>query len=343
MSLNRLAPEWERQDAIIIVWPHSFSDWASNLEPVETTYTDICKHICQHQTIIIVAYNKEHQHHIEQRLESSSIVGENIAFITIPTNDTWVRDYGPICVAAGQGKTILDFEFDAWGEKYAYDLDNAFTTKLLEQLKLDIPRQAIELVIEAGNLEVNNRGALLCSSTCFQRKSYGTAIDLAYLEKRFYDCFGCNSIHWIHDVKLVGDDTDGHIDTLARFCADDIIIYTSTNNYQDPNNEALHQLAIQLQSLQKQNHNSIELVPLPLPEPIFSANQQLPASYTNFLITNESVLVPIFKDQQDATVLKLMEELFPTRKIIGVNSNVLIQQFGGIHCATIQIPKGILQ
>ena len=297
----------------------------------------------QEQKLILVAYDDIHQRHIRQQLENLSIDLMNISFVIIPTNDIWVRDYGPICIATRTGKKILDFEFDAWGQKYSYDFDNAFNAKLIEHYILNRYSQTINLVLEAGNLEINNQGDLLSSSTCFNRKSPCSSIDTVSIEEQFSNCFGCGNIFWINGVKLIGDDTDGHIDTLARFCSDDIIVYSSINNSQDANNDHLCDLKSQLLSIRKQNNNKFELVPLPLPEPIFLANKQLPASYANFLIINKSVLVPIFNDQQDDKALMVMNELFPSREIIGIDCTTMIQQFGGIHCATMHIPEGILE
>ncbi len=344
MSLNKLVPEWGRQDAIVIVWPHAQSDWADCLNSIETFYTTLCCHICQHQELIIVAYNELHKLHIQQLLSNTQTNSRNISYAKVPTNDTWIRDYGPVCIQTGNNHTILNFKFDAWGHKYPHILDNAFNNTFTQQFKLNATIQNIDLVLEAGNLEINNRGDLFCSSKSITRKYIeNTQQYLTSLEEQFSDWFGCNKTYWIHDVQLAGDDTDGHIDTLVRFCCDDIIAYTSCNNPSDINYKALENLTTQLKSIKKQSNNNFELVPLPLPQPKFLSNNQLPVCYTNFLITNKKVLVPMFKDKQDDYVLKLLDEIFQYREIIGIDSNALIQQFGGIHCATMQIPQGVLQ
>ena len=337
-----LAPEWERQDAIIIVWPHSYSDWASDLGAIEIPYSEICKHASQYQDVILIAYDHTHQLHIQERLSNVSVNSKAISYTTIQTNDTWVRDYGPVCVNSSHGKKIYNFKFDAWGEKYNYLLDDAFNKKFVRQYRLDEHCESLNFVLEAGNLEINNKGELLCSSTCFNRKNHNSPNTRSQLEEQFTEWFGCNRIYWIEDVKLLGDDTDGHIDTLARFCCDDVIVYSAVKNSRDIRYETLKLLEKQLKTIQQKTHYRIELVPLPLPESIIKDNLQLPACYTNFLITNESVLVPIFGDKQDDSILKLFDDLFPSRQIIGINSKTLIQQCGGIHCATMQIPEGIL-
>ena len=162
------------------------------------------------------------------------------------------------------------------------------------------------------------------------------------MEKSFENWFGCNNVFWINNIKLVGDDTDGHIDTLTRYCTDNIIVYSATGNNSDSNNDSLSFLANQLNKIKQNEPTILELVPLPLPNPIFYNGNQLPATYTNFLITNEYVFVPVFNDKQDNYALKIFDDLFPSRRIIDIESSTLIQQFGGIHCASMQIPEGFL-
>ncbi len=342
MNSNRLAPEWQRQDAIIIVWPHSYSDWVNHLDAIEKTYFELTRHISKHQHLILVAYDAAHALHIRHKLEKQLIDIKNIVFITIPTNDTWIRDYGPICVASGNKSTILDFVFDGWGRKYNHEQDNVFNTRLIKQLSFNASYSHVDQVLEAGNIDINGRGELLCSSSCFRRNGNMPNSSLGELEKKLADWFGATETYWADAIQLQGDDTGGHIDTLARFCTDDIIVYSAPSHKNDSDSKALKQLATQLHFIKKRN-NRIDLIPLPLPAPIFLSGKQLPASYTNFLITKKSVLVPTFNDKQDRPTLKVFEELFPTRGIIDIDNTALAQQFGGLHCATMQLPKDILK
>lgn len=342
MTSSRLVPEWQRQDAIIIVWPHPYSDWIDNLVAIEKTYLELTYCISRHQRLILVAHDAVHELHIRHRLEGQSINSGNITFTTIPTDDVWIRDYGPICTVSDNGLNVLDFVFDGWGQKYRHEQDNAFNARLIKRSGLKGLHSHVDQVLEAGNIEINGRGELLCSSLCFRRNGDIPDFDTGQLEKKFAAWFGSVETYWIDDVRLQGDDTDGHIDTLARFCTDDVMVYSAPGHKNDANNEALKQLAMQLHSIKKRN-NKIELVPLPLPDPIFLSGKQLPASYTNFLITNKSVLVPTFNDKRDGHALKVLEELLPTREIVEIDSTVLIQQRGGLHCATMQLPENILE
>lgn len=347
MGSYRLAPEWARQDAVILVWPHSYSDWAdsdnrSQLEAIEKTYIELSGYISRHQKLILVSYNPTHQQHIQKTLANHDTRQDNITFIDIITNDTWVRDYGPITVASDSELTLLDFKFNAWGNKYDHKDDDAFNQHLKQKINSKLLSQNINFVLEAGNLEINEQGILLSSSSCFTRNSHQQELSLLSLEQDFESWFGCNRVLWINDVILKGDDTDGHIDTLARYCTDDIVVYTAVGNNSDPNNEALNSLSAQLNKMQQSEATISELVPLPSPKPIFNHDKQLPATYANFLISNKYIFVPVFNDQQDNYALKTIDDLFPKHEIIDIESSTLIQQFGGIHCATMQVPEGFL-
>ena len=337
---DRIAPEWQRQDAVVIVWPHGHSDWRDCLDAIEKTYLELARHLSKYQRLILVAYDTAHVSHIRRRLDEASINVPinvaNITFITIPTNDIWVRDYGPLCIAAG--RILLDFVFDGWGGRYAHARDDAFTVGLIEQLRLNAEHHRIDQVLEGGNVEVNGRGELLCSSSCFRRK--GVDINAAALEEKFAEWLGVTKTYWIDTTPLQGDDTDGHIDTLARFCGDDVIAYATPGHRNDSNGEALGRLVMQLRHLR---NGGITLVPLPLPAPVFMSGRRLPASYTNFLITNRAVLIPTFNDKQDKYALETLEGLFPTREVIGIDGRVLARQCGGLHCATLQLPAGVLE
>lgn len=334
---DRIAPEWQRQDAVMIVWPHAYSDWRECLDAIEKTYLALAGHLGKYQCLVVVAYDPAHVSHICRRLDESSISVANITFITIPTNDVWVRDYGPLYIDAR--RILLDFVFDGWGGKYAHTRDDAFTVRLMKQLRLNAKHHRIDQVLEGGNVEVNGRGELLCSSSCFRRN--GANIDTAALEEKFAEWLGVTTTYWIDTAPLQGDDTDGHIDTLARFCGDDVITYAAPNGHgDDPNGRTLERLVMQLRQVR---NGDIDLVPLPLPAPIFVAGRRLPASYMNFLITDRAVLAPTFDDKQDEYALRTLEELFPTREIIAIDGSVLARQCGGPHCATLQLPAGMLE
>ncbi len=335
-----LAPEWEWQDAILLVWPHSKSDWSQNLSCIENTYCELASCICLTQQLIIVAQNPNHAQYIYEITSKLSIDTNNLLITSIPSNDTWVRDYGPLCINTDNGNTYLNFEFDAWGGKYEYQIDNAFNSILYKKLNLSAVYEQIDFILEGGNIEVNSKGELLSSLSCFSRNDN---LNLEDIEHNLQQWLGIQEFYWINCGKLAGDDTDGHIDTLARFCTDNIIVYSAENYFNDQNSQTLQTLYCQLENINQQSPQKFELVPLPLPEPVYKNKQQLPATYTNFIITNHNVIVPTFDDKQDSYVLRTMQDLFPDREVIGINSLAMIQQFGGLHCATMHLPANILQ
>ncbi len=312
------------------------------LEQIEPVYLQICKYVGRHQTIILIAYNDAHARDIRDKLSTAGISCGNVRFAIISTDDTWIRDYGPVCTQSGHRKFLLDFRFDGWGQKYNWQLDNALNANLVEDLRFSASYQSIDQILEAGNIEINALGELLCSRTCFERSHPLPDTGFAKLEKQLRHWLGCGKVHWLDQVQLAGDDTCGHVDTLARFCSNDIIAYSTSQNPKDVNHEALGRLSVQLSEINKLGCNRFELVPLPLPDPMFLNGQQLPAAYTNFLITNSCVLVPVFHDRRDDCTLKLMDELFPDREIVDIESSALIRQRGGLHCAAMQIPEGFI-
>ncbi len=347
MASNHLAPEWARQDAVILIWPHSNSDWIDQLSVIEQTYLELSRYISRHQRLFLIAYNEAHHHYLDNLLSIHNIQKTNVIILDIMTDDTWVRDFGPIYVASNNGMTMLNFTFNAWGEKYSHTNDNAFNQNFKQKIKNHVADINIDFILEGGNLEINSQSLMLSSSTCFKRRSKTKhtnekPIDLESIQAKYNEWFGCEEIFWVNNVILAGDDTDGHIDTLVRFCNNDVIAYSGIGHHADPNNQSLQSLAHQVQLFYTQQSNILETVPLPCPQPIFKNNQQLPATYANFLITNQHVFVPVFNDPQDIKALKILDDLFPSREIIDIESNSLIEQYGGIHCATMQIPCGAL-
>lgn len=342
MCTSRLASEWESQDAIVLVWPHRHSDWAPTLEQVEPVYLELCKYIGRHQAIILIAYDDAHVQEVRDKLDEAGIDCERMSFAAIPTNDTWIRDYGPVCTGSGPRKLLLDFRFDGWGQQYRWQLDDAVNARLGSDLQIKAAYRRVDQVLEAGNIEMNTQGVLLSSRTCFGRGGSLADTEFAMLKRQLKGWLGCSQIHWLDGVRLAGDDTGGHVDTLARFCADDVIAYSACQNQRDPNHATLDRLSVQIGKINRQGDSRYELVPLPLPDPLSLCGQQLPATYTNFLVTNHQVLVPVFHDQQDDFALRLLDELFPDREIIDIESQALISQRGGLHCAAMHIPEGFL-
>ena len=353
--MRRLPAEWEKQSGVMLTWPHSHSDWRDRLDEAETTFTHIACAISQHETVLIVCFDVAHRQHIERRLQDAGADRQQLRFAIAPSNDTWARDHGPLCVldhqpTSNNGKksdaiTLLDFHFNGWGGKYAAELDNQITTKLDHANVFGgLPVQSIDLILEGGGIETDGKGTLLATQNCLASDTRNPTLSLAELEHELQQQLGIQRFLWLKHGELLGDDTDGHIDTLARFCDDSTIAYVSCDDPNDAHYPSLALMAEELAAFKTPDNRPYKLVPLPLPNAIYnSQGDRLPATYANFLIINDAVLVPTYNDVKDAIVLETLGACFPQRNIIGIACRPLIQQFGSLHCVTMQFPHGVLQ
>ncbi|MCK4950863.1 MAG: agmatine deiminase family protein, partial [Gammaproteobacteria bacterium] len=321
---HRLPAEWEPQSAILLCWPHENSDWKDNLAPAEAVYLKIAKHICLHEELIIVCYNQLHQIHIKKILEQNDVALQSVHFGIAPSNDTWIRDYGPISVTSstttGDGARLLNFEFDAWGGKYPSDKDNLVTNTLYESgIFEDTSITNIDdLVLEGGGIESDGMGTLLTTDSCLFGGSRNKNLGRMHIETQLTELFGLQRILSLKHGYVAGDDTDGHIDTLARFCNEHTIAYTACNDEQDEHYQALKAMENELKEFTTLDGQPYKLLALPIPEPIYNKQgDRLPATYANFLIINDAVLVPVYGDTKtDQMALEVLSGCFPDREII---------------------------
>lgn len=339
-------PEWHSQDAVILVWPHKHSDWAQRLSIINNTYTTLTKTISRFEKVIIIAQDDEHIESIQHLCAQANCQLDNCQFYIIPTNDTWVRDYGPQTVWNGEHLCYLDFGFNAWGEQYAFHHDQKFTQHLLDHLHLGGHRHSQEMILEGGNIDFNQQGDLLTNLRSFQTNSqYQNNDEIA---QHLKDVFSPRHLLALDLPPLQGDDTGGHIDTLARFINDDTIVYASCDDpYQADHSilqELKHQLEHQCQKHQSTHNTEYKILPMTMPSKTFKNihGERCPASYVNFCFINEAVLVPQYDDEKDADAIQLLQQQLPMKKVIGINALALIEQFGSLHCATLHLPKGSL-
>ena len=340
-STLRLPAEWESYGAILLSWPHENSDWCYMLEEVTQCYIKIIEAITQETRVIIVAPNieipKYHLSHIDQSL---------LAFYEIQTNDTWARDFGVITTCDSDGNFILnDFQFNGWGLKFASDKDNLITQAMIKQNAINgIYNNRLGFTLEGGSIESDGKGIILTTSECLLSPNRNGDLSKGEIEQEFINTFGAKKILWLDYGFLEGDDTDSHIDTLARIAPNDTIVYVGTNDEEDIHYSALQSMKYQLRQLSTLENNSFNLIELPLPDPIYDENgHRLPATYANFLIMNKSVIMPIYdQPQKDLLATQIMQIAYPNHKIITINCNALIKQHGSLHCVTMQLPKEIL-
>ncbi|OHB33291.1 MAG: agmatine deiminase [Desulfuromonadaceae bacterium GWC2_58_13] len=337
----RLPAEWEEQDGVLLAWPHAGSDWRDDLAVVEPVFVNIAREISRYERLLIVAPEISP---VQQQLARGGVDMQRVDLRQMPTNDTWARDFGPITVIKDGHPVLLDFGFNGWGLKFAANFDNRITGNLARsgvfgRLDVRIPG----LVLEGGSIESNGAGTLLTTSECLLDANRNPHLKRGEIEATLGRLFGSTHFLWLENGYLAGDDTDSHIDTLARLCPDDTLVYVRCDDPRDEHFAALSAMEKELRAFRTGAGRRYRLLPLPWPKARFDhSGQRLPATYANFLVINEAVLVPTYQDRGDAAALETIGQAFPQRKIIGIDCLPLILQHGSLHCVTMQIPKGVL-
>ena len=345
MTLRRLPAEWAPQSGVMLTWPHTQTDWGPRLDVVEPVFAEIASQIARREKVLIVVTGTSHRQHVEQQLVRHSCLLTQVEFAIAPSNDTWARDHGPITVLASDKPRLLDFHFNGWGNKYPADLDNHINRELQRQGSFgQTPLDFIDFVLEGGSIDSDGEGGILTTVACLMNSNRNSGHDKGSIEQQLKHWLGAERTLWLQHGFLAGDDTDSHIDMLARFCPNDTIIYVKCDDRQDEHYAELQAMEAELRQFHTASGLPYSLIPLPMPRAIFDEQgQRLPASYVNFLIINDAVLVPQYKDEQDGHALSQIQHCFAGREIIGIDCRPLIQQFGSLHCLTMQLPAGVLQ
>ncbi len=329
--MRRLPAEFEKQSFIQVIFPHKKSDWAQYLEAAEVNFINIIKAISSFQQCLVVCDDIDY---VRSKFETHT----NISFVQLSSNDTWARDCSAITVYEDNKPLLLDFEFTAWGGKFEAGLDNVLSQKL--SAFYDTPIKKIDFILEGGAIESNGKGSLLITSECVFNPNRN-AINREESEKILRELFGVSNILVLDHGYLSGDDTDSHIDTLARFADERTIVYLKCEDRNDEHYDELLAMEKQLQSFRDQDGNAFRLIPLPFTKAIYDEDERLPATYANFLILNEAVLVPVYSDENDDRALAVLSQVFPSRKIVPVECSTLVRQHGSLHCVTMQFPEGV--
>lgn len=334
-----LPAEWYEQCGVQLTWPHANSDWAPILDEVRKCYINIANEIVKREKLLIVCHSVED---VKKDLEGISL--DRILFREIPSNDTWARDHGAITVLENGVPHLCDFQFNGWGMKFAANWDNQITRALydsslfLDEVKY---RGLLHFVLEGGSIESDGKGTILTTKECLMSVNRNEQLSQSEIEACLSMTLGAKRFLWLNSGYLAGDDTDSHIDTLARFCDERTIAYVQCTDKSDEHYQALYQMEQELKNFETPEGEPYRLIPLPLPTPCYDEEERLPATYANFLIMNTAVLVPIYCCDTDELALKQLEKAFPDREIIGVDCRVLIKQHGSLHCVTMQFPKGV--
>lgn len=338
---RRLPAEWEPQDAILLAWPQAESDWQPVLEQIIPVYIELVRQISRFERVLILTSAPDS---VARQLASAGLELGGISLYQLSTNDTWCRDFGPITVFQDADPLLLDFSFNGWGHKFPATLDNQATRRLHAAGAFGRTQlEDCDLILEGGSIESDGAGTLLTSCECLLSPNRNPHLNKQQLESTLRQTLGAEHFLWVDQGYLAGDDTDSHIDTLARFCPDAAIAYQSCTAPQDEHYPALKRLEKQLRSFRTRTGNPFQLIPLPWPQASYAGDgQRLPATYANFLIINQAVLVPTYADPTDDIALSTLSTAFPGREIIGIDCRPVIEQYGSLHCLTMQIPQGVL-
>lgn len=334
----RIPAEWEPVEAVMVAWPHDGTDWSYMLGQVRQCYKTIIEELSHCVDVIVIG-----PHAPETTKDTDR---RRVHYVPVPTNDTWTRDYGPLCTIDEQGSvTLNDFGFNAWGLKFAADLDNLANRRIAAADVFAAPlRQRGNYVLEGGSIESDGCGTILTTSSCLLSPNRNGGLTKGQTQARLRRYLGARRVLWLDKGSLSGDDTDGHVDTLARLLPPgDTIAYACCGDAMHPDFVALSDMESELRQLRRSNGEPYRLMPLPLPEPIYDPDDGtlLPSTYANFLIVNSTVLVPTYgQESADSRAMAALTQAMPGYDIRGIDCRALIRQHGSLHCATMQLHSG---
>ena len=337
----RLPAEWEKQGFVQLTWPHEDTAWYA-LPQVLDCYVAVAKAITRYEPLLVVCRNQA------ECLSDMAARGwepaANVRFVECPLNDTWARDHGAISVWGNEGeKCIEDFVFNGWGLKFGADLDNQITRTIYKAGAFAADVRYLDMrpfVLEGGSIDTDGAGTLMATSECLCSLNRNEYLSRQEIEEKLKQAFGLQRILWLDHGGIAGDDTDSHVDILARFCSPDTIAYTACEDPADENYASLKAMEEQLRTFRTLDGKPYRLIPLPLPEPLYLDDYRLPASYANFLIVNGAVLMPGAGSPLDEKAAGQLQQAFPDRTVEIIDCRALLSGHGGLHCITMNYPLG---
>ncbi len=331
--MRYLPAEWQKLRVVLMAFPHKNTDWNSNLKSALVPFIRIAQAIAYKTPVYIICDNS-------QDISGLFCSTRNMSFIEIPTNDTWIRDYGYISVVENGEVKLLDFTFDGWGGKFEASLDNAVNRVLHKKGYMGTtPIESIDFVLEGGSIESDGEGTILTTSKCLCNPNRNGGLSKEEVEKRLSEYLGAKRVLWLDYGYLAGDDTDSHIDTLARFVSNNTIMYVKCLDEDDEHYEELKKMEEQLKSFRRVEGEPYRLIALPMPTAKFDKEgNRLPATYANFLITDGALIYPTYSVDEDKIAHEVFKSFFTDKEIIPVECSRLIEEGGSLHCSTMQIP-----
>ena len=328
--MRRLVAEFEEQSFTQIIFPHAKSDWVEYLQEAQETFVNIINAIIKHQKCLVVCDSIKS---VKSRFEQN----ENLYFVEYETNDTWARDCSALCVEDRGSIKLLDFIFTGWGGKFEASKDNAMSKSI--QRCYDKELLHVDMILEGGGVESNGIDTILTTSECMLNKNRNSSLNKEQITKIIQDSFGMSKVLYLNHGYLAGDDTDSHVDTLARFIDEKSIMYVKCDDERDEHFSELKLMEGELQAFAKEH--SFRLIALPMSDACYFDGERLPATYANFLFVNGAVLVPTYGVKQDEEALEIFRKTFPTKEIVGINCFSLIKQHGSLHCVTMNFAEGV--
>ncbi len=320
-------------------WPHKEESWPGKIDTIFPRYAEFIKYVSMGERVNINVAGESKKIFATMHLEAAGVDMNQISFHYFPTNDAWCRDHGPAFLInpnTDVKKVLVKWDYNAWGNKYPpHDLDNQIPILIAQ--KLGIPCFKPGIVMEGGSVEFNGKGTLLTSKACLLNENRNPQLNQAQIERFLQDFYGVNHILWVGD-GIIGDDTDGHIDDITRFVNEDTVVTVVEENKQDENHVILEENLEMLKQMRLENGKQLNIVELPMPSPVIWEDQRLPASYANFYIANNAVVVPTFRDKNDQKALDILTNCFPNRRVEGIDSTDIIWGLGSFHCLSQQEP-----
>ena len=337
----RFPAEWEPQSAILLAWPHAGTDWAERLGEVEETYIAHVAAITRFQRVLVCVADDDVEAYARARLASNRIDMGRVDFIPLPYDDTWLRDTGPVSLAGDEGFKLLDFRFTGWGGKFEASEDDRLVQRLHESgILINSSLQSIDFALEGGAIETDGQGSLLTTWRCLhERHPEATREEL---DRRLREWLRQDRVLWLDHGYLEGDDTDAHVDTLARFAPGDAIVFQACDDPADPHHAELSAMAAEIAALRTVDGRPYRLFPLPWPQPVVDGGRRLAASYANYLVINGAVLMPAYGDPADDVAATVLARAHPGREVGQVPCRALIWQNGSLHCISMQLPAGLI-
>jgi agmatine deiminase len=341
---RRFWPEWQEQWGVLLAWPHAETDWVNNLDDARLCYRDIIAAITRYENVLLLCRDESTQIEAKTSLRSSGVDTERVTFLVVSYDDTWARDFGFISTYSEAGPVLLDFQFDAWGGKFTASADNEINRQLFRHTLLKHNQTETQAwVLEGGSIETDGLGTLLTTRKCLLNPNRNPDLSESDIEQRLKSSLGVDRVLWLDHGELEGDDTDAHIDTLARFVDEQTIVYMACSKPEDVHFSELQAMEQELRALVQPNGSPFKLVPVELPAVRGEDGRRLGGSYVNFLLVNGAVIAPIYGDDvADQAALAQLAKACPNREIVPVNCRALIEQNGSLHCITMQIPKEVV-